>query len=83
MNDEQILDLIRRALEHAVPDLARGGVMLSADTALADLGVESVGVMEAAGFIEDELGTEFPDDQLSRVKGVGDIARLIRLHATD
>jgi len=54
---------------------------LSADTVIGSLGMDSVAVMELVSWFEEKLGVRIPDDELSRIRTVGDlrdaIARLL------
>jgi act minimal PKS acyl carrier protein len=57
---------------------------LTLDTPLADLGVDSVGLLEMVGVIEDRLGVRLADDQIARIVTVRDILTLVnRGNATD
>ena len=57
---------------------------LTLDTPLADLGVDSVGLLEMVGVIEDRLGVRLADDQIARIVTVRDILTLVnRGTATD
>ncbi|MCL2824307.1 MAG: acyl carrier protein [Polyangiaceae bacterium] len=43
----------------------------------ADLGVDSLAVMEIVAELEDAFGLAFPDEDLPNIKTVGDVAALI------
>jgi acyl carrier protein len=58
-------------------DVARDA--LSEDAALeADLGVESLDLVEIAEAIEADLGVHVPDDELARFETVGDLEAYVR-----
>jgi acyl carrier protein len=44
---------------------------------VADLGIDSLGVMEIVAAIEDKFGLNIPDDALREVNTVGDVAAAI------
>ncbi len=54
---------------------------LNADTVIATLGMDSVAVMELVSYFEEKLAVRIPDEDLSRIRTVGDlrdtIARLV------
>lgn len=75
---ERHLALIRQSLLHVVPHQADAVAAIGLDTAIASLGVDSIGLLEASVFIEDSLGATFPDDRLARVETVRDFAELIQ-----
>ena len=44
---------------------------------VADLGIDSLGVMEIVGALEDKFGLKIPDDALREVESVADVAAAI------
>jgi acyl carrier protein len=46
---------------------------------VADLGIDSLGVMETVADIEDTFGLNIPDDALRSVETVADVARAIEV----
>jgi acyl carrier protein len=46
-------------------------------TKIADLGIDSVALLEIFGEIEDELGVHLPDDKLANVNTLRDLTSLI------
>ncbi len=44
---------------------------------VADLGVDSLGVMEVVAELEDKFGLTIPDDALREVDTIGDVAKAI------
>ncbi len=51
------------------------------ETVIATLGMDSVAVMELVSYFEEKLGVRIPDEELGRIRTVGDlrdtIARLL------
>ena len=45
---------------------------------IADLGLDSVAMLEVIGFLEEQLGMHFADDKLARVQTLQDLAALIQ-----
>jgi len=73
-----ILDMFKQAAldvdNRKLPQLTR-------DTVIATLGMDSVAVMELVSYFEEKLGVRIPDEELARIRTVGDlrdtIARLL------
>lgn len=50
---------------------------VTSDTALADLGADSLDMLEIVMALEDELDLRLDDEDLEKVKTVGDIEKLL------
>lgn len=72
--DEELLALLSRAALEVAGRRLSG---LEMDSRLADSGIDSVGVLEMVGYVEDELGLRFPDDEIARLSTVRDVAALV------
>ena len=46
---------------------------LKLDTLIAGLGMDSVAVMELVSYFEEKLSVRIPDEELSRIRTVGDL----------
>ena len=46
---------------------------LKADTVISSLGMDSVAVMELVSFFEEKLSVRIPDEDLSKIRTVGDL----------
>ena len=46
---------------------------LTKDTIISTLGMDSVAVMELVSFFEEKLSVRIPDEDLSRIRTVGDL----------
>ena len=79
MNDAEIQKLIGEALAFAVPRLA--GAALSSKDTMAELGINSISVLETVGYLEDKLGVRFPDSELAQLNTIDGLTDLIRAHA--
>lgn len=79
MNDAETLSVIREAIAFAEPkaDTSR----LSRTDTIADLGINSISVLEIVGYVEDKLGARFPDDELAQLNTIGGLCDLIQRHA--
>jgi acyl carrier protein len=51
---------------------------LSKATVISTLGLDSIAVIEMAGFLEDTLDIQIPDAALSQVETLGDLDALIQ-----
>jgi acyl carrier protein len=72
--DEDLIALLSRASLEVAGRRLDG---LDMDSRLADSGIDSVGVLEMVGYVEDELGLRFPDDEITRLSTVRDVAALV------
>jgi acyl carrier protein len=69
---------IRTELRALLAQQAQGGVDITeASHLVADLGLDSLGVMEIVADIEDKFGLNIPDDALREVETVADVAAAI------
>lgn len=50
---------------------------VAADQRIAELGLDSVSVMEMVGTIEEKLGVQLSDDELTKINTFGDLAALL------
>lgn len=55
-------------------------VIKESSTLIEDLGAGSLDLIDLAMSIEDEFGIELPDDDLDKIKTVGDLAKYISDH---
>lgn len=46
---------------------------LNRDTVISTLGMDSVAVMELVSFFEEKLSVRIPDEELNRIRTVGDL----------
>ncbi len=47
------------------------------EQAIAELGLDSIAVMELVGTLEEQLGLHFNDDELTKLNTFGDLASLV------
>ncbi|MCA1579808.1 MAG: acyl carrier protein [Acidobacteria bacterium] len=78
MNDTEIHSLIGEAVAFAEPRLK--GASLKPEDTIAELGINSIAVLEIVGYLEDKLGVRFPDDELAQLNTIGGLSDLIRGH---
>ncbi len=78
MDDAEVLSLIRQALDEVAPDRADQFEKVTLATEIKDLDIDSIVTLEMVGSIEDRLASTFDEDELAKVKNLGDIAALIR-----
>ncbi|HEY8459986.1 MAG TPA: acyl carrier protein [Blastocatellia bacterium] len=76
MTDDEILSLIKEALEHSAPE--RAGAILKPDSSLGEIGISSITALEMAGYIEEKLNIRLPDDELAPLNTIGELVQLIR-----
>jgi acyl carrier protein len=78
MNDAEALALIKGALTEVAPEQRGGLDGLTLDSEIKDLGIDSIRTLEMVGSIEDHLARIFDEQELARVKTLGDLVTLIR-----
>jgi acyl carrier protein len=76
VTDDEILSLIKEALEDAAPEHA--GATLKMDSTLGETGISSITALEIAGYIEEKLNIRLPDDELAPLNTIGEFVQLIR-----
>lgn len=78
MTETQIIELIKAALDQVAPgrsaDINEGNMNMK----MRDLAIDSVVTMEMIGYIEENIGKTFPDEDLAQVSKLSDLAALIR-----
>jgi acyl carrier protein len=72
--DEELFALLSRASQEVAGRRLEG---IDMNARLADFGIDSVGVLEMVGYVEDALSLRFPDDEIARLATVRDVAALI------
>lgn len=80
MEQKQIIQLIKSALQEVAPGKIGEDEKLPLDGKIRDHGIDSVASMEMIGVLEEEIGTTFPDAELQRVNTFGDVVELVQKH---
>jgi len=80
MDNTEILTLIKSALAEVAPKRASEFDGVSLDTTIESLGLDSIATMEMVGILEESADTTFPDEDLTNVSSLGDLAGLITKH---
>lgn len=78
MTDAQIIALIQDALADVAPTRKSDFADITTATTIESLGLDSIATMEMVGFLEEKVDATFPDEELTQVTKVGDLANLIR-----
>lgn len=78
MTNDEILALIRDALAEVAPNRTAEFTNIAFDTNIEALGLDSIATMEMVGFLEERTDNTFPDEELAKVKKIGDLAGLVR-----
>ena len=74
-NNVDVLAAFEQGLREIVGTRSVGPI--DRDTMIADLGVDSLGLMQIVGILEDELNVVLGDEEIPRLRTVGDVERLI------
>ena len=80
--DERVTALLKEALAFAKPNQKHLINAMSLDSRMSDLGVESIAALEMAGYLEEKLGVQFPDDELASVQTLRGLANLVHQYAS-
>jgi acyl carrier protein len=80
ITEQKIIAMLQEALAYAKPDEKDLARIMTLDSRLSDLGIESITALEMAGYLEDKLGVQFPDDELASIQSVRGLADLVRQH---
>jgi len=71
-------ETIQNDLHELFGRYALPGTTVSNDAHITgDLGIDSLGVMEIVAEVEDKYSLSFPDDELPRIRTVGDVVNAI------
>lgn len=74
-SEDEIIELFTAAVAEVDNTVKLNGVTPS--TELASIGLDSVMTMEVIGVLEEKLSVRFPDEELSTIKSMSDLTRLI------
>ena len=75
MNDQQTFKMILAAIDEVAPGHAVHAKGM--DTTIHDLEIDSVATMELVSSLEESVGSSIPDEELARVRRIGDLATLV------
>lgn len=78
MTDDETLSLLRDALAQVAPGRVARLDGATLDAPIGSLGLESVTLMELVGVLEERSGVLFADEDLARVRSIGDLGTLLR-----
>lgn len=78
MTDQEAIGLLKRALAEVAPERSAEFANLTLDRQIKDLSLDSVSVMEMIGYLEEQVNRTFPDEELTRVATLNDLAELMR-----
>lgn len=78
MTDAEVISLIQEALADVAPNRASDFADINAATTIESLGLDSIATMEMVGFLEERVDKTFPDEELTQVSKIGDLANLVR-----
>jgi acyl carrier protein len=67
------IDVLQLFIQAAYEVADRRLTGLTRDTRIASLGMDSIAVMELVSFFEEKLSLRIPDEELARMRTVGDL----------
>ena len=82
MDDAQIIGLIQNALGEVAPTRTSDFADIAFDTQIEALGLDSIATMEMVGILEEAVDATFPDEDLTKVTSIGDLATLLKSNAS-
>lgn len=80
MDNNELIGLIKDALSEVAPTRKKDFAAITMDTRIDALGLDSIATMEMVGYLEEKVDASFPDEELTKVNSVGDLAKLILSH---
>lgn len=80
MDNNELLGLIKEALAEVAPTRKNDFTSVDLNTKIEALGLDSIATMEMVGFLEEKIDATFPDEDLTKVNSLGDLATLIQSH---
>ena len=80
MDNAELLGLIKEALVEVAPTRKKDFANVELNTQIEALGLDSIATMEMVGFLEEQVDATFPDEELTNVNSLGDLAKLITTH---
>lgn len=72
--ETDVLKLFAAAVQEIHPGWAG---TIDRDTVIADIGVDSISLMEIVGILEDDLNVKLSDEEITRIRTVGEVERLV------
>lgn len=78
MTQQEILSMIQKAIDEVAPGKVSKIDDSNINTSIRDLGIDSVASMEMISMVEEELETNFPDDDLAGVNTLNDLLKLVQ-----
>jgi acyl carrier protein len=77
MTESDAVALLREGLSQVAPERAAALAQAPLSRPVKELGLDSLVLMELIGFLEDHTGGAFDEVELSRVKSLADLVRLL------
>jgi hypothetical protein len=70
---QTILELFAMGFREVAPD--KDGGSFRRDMLIADLGIDSLAMMQIVGIVEDATGVTLSDEEIARIRTIGDVER--------
>lgn len=74
--DDKIIELFKESVKEVDTNTEVGNITMK--TELSALGLDSVMTLEVIGVLEEKLNIRFPDEDLSTIKNMNDLAAVVR-----
>ncbi len=81
MSEANVKQILEKVIDTVCAELDRERGEVTLDSDLADLGADSLNLTDIVLEIEDAFGFEMPEDDMQKVKTVGDLVRFSEIHA--
>lgn len=76
MAEKEVLSMFTRIAQEVEKD--KKFPVITLETKISTLGIDSLSMMEIVGALEDELDVVIPDEKLATLQTVADIDRVVR-----
>lgn len=81
MSEAKSSEIVEKVIGTVCSELDRDSEEVTMESDLADMGADSLNLTDIVLEIEDAFGFEMPEDDMQKMKTVGDLVRFTEAHA--
>ena len=81
MSEVNVKEIAEKVMDAVCTELDRDREEVTLESDLADMGADSLNLTDIVLEIEDAFGFEMPEDDMQKMKTVGDLIRFSEIHA--
>lgn len=78
MTKQEIITMIQEAIDEVAPGKVSKIDDSNINTSIRELGIDSVASMEMVSVVEENIGSNFPDDDLAGLNTLNDLVTLVQ-----